>query len=1296
MSEQTVWSELRLATLAGALRARAAEQPNRTAFTFLADGEAEAERLTYGGLDRAAAAIAAALRETVPPGARALLLYPPGLDFIAAFFGCLYAGVVAVPAYPPRPHDRSHSRLRAIARDAEPRAALTTAAILSGVEAPRGLLAIASELATVRWMATDILETGPAAQPVDEPDPETLAFLQYTSGSTADPKGVMVTHANLLHNERMIGEAFGMDEDSVVVGWLPLYHDMGLIGSVLQPLYAGARCVLMSPVSFLQRPLRWLEAISRYRATTSGGPNFAYELCLRKASPEALAGLDLTSWRVAFNGAEPVRPSTLERFAETFAPCGFRAKAFYPCYGLAEATLFVAGGARGRRPRTAVFEPPRQVVSCGHAWMGQRLAIADPETGMELLQGAVGEIWISGPSVARGYWRNAEATARDFNAFLLTPDGPGQGPFLRTGDLGFLADGELFITGRLKDLVILRGRNHYPQDLELTAEASHPDLRPGNGAAFSVEVAGEERLVIVHEVERRRRDGFEEVAEAMRRAVAAEHEVQVHEVVLIRTGSLPKTSSGKVQRRLCRKLYLAEDLAVVGRSALASADPAPEIGLALTAGGLTAMEPEERRERLAAYLRERTAAVLGIPVSSIPSGRPLTGLGLDSLTAVELKASVEGALGLAVPLADLLQGIGIEDLAEVILAGFEMEPAAKAPAPRALSLVGDQPLSAGQKALWFLERLAPEAGAYNIAVAARVREALDVEALRRAVSTVAARHEALRTVVRTVDGESVQRVLPDLEPDVTVEPAAGWNEEELRRRLEEEAWRPFDLEFEPPLRLRIYERESGERALLLVVHHLVCDFWSLAVMAREIGALYLRETAQEGDKPRADLEPTALRYADFVHWQADLLAGPRGERLWDYWREELAGLQDLDLPTDRPRPPMQSWRGLARAAELPADLTGNLRRLAASRGTTLFTVLFAAFQAQLGRYAAQEAFAVGTPTSGRGAPEWAGVVGYFVNPVALRADLAGDPSFRTLVDRARRTVFSALEHADFPVVALAERLRPVRDPVRPPLFQVMLALQQRRPGDDPGLPAFALGEDGARIRLGRGVELVELESIGLQERRAQFEISLNAAELPSGGLGLSLGVSSVLFDAATAERMLGHLRVLLASAVAEPDRAIGDLPLLTAAEREELRREWSAQSIPAPPAPASVLHELVARQAERSPDAVALVAGEERLTYAELMARSRALARRLRRTAVGPETRVVLCVERSADLVVGALGILRAGGVYLPVDPDYSAAQLAFMLKDAGVVALVTQRRVAARLPAVAVETVFLEDGTRD
>ncbi len=1246
MAEPTVGSETGAATVAGVLRARAAERPEQVAFTFLADGETEGGRLTYGELDRRAAAVAAALAAAVRPGDRALLLYPPGLDFIAAFFGCLYAGVVAVPAYPPRPNDRSQSRLRAIAHDATPRAALTTDALLAGAVEARGLLAVAPELAGLRWIPTDALGGGAAASDLPEPDPESVAFLQYTSGSTAAPKGVMVTHANLLHNERMIGAAFGMDESSVVVGWLPLYHDMGLIGNVLQPLHAGGTCVLMSPVAFLQRPMRWLEAIGRYRGTTSGGPNFAYELCVRKASPEALAGLDLSSWRVAYDGAEPVRASTLERFATTFAPSGFRAEAFYPCYGLAEATLFVTGGVPGRAPRV---DAASGRVSCGRPWMGARVVVADPESGVERPAGSEGEIWIAGPSVARGYWENPEATALDFNAFLAT----GEGPFLRTGDLGVLAaDGELFVSGRLKDLIILRGRNLYPQDVELTAESAHPDLQPGGGAAFAVEAGGdggEERLVIVHEVARHRKAGIEEIAEAVRRAVAAEHEAQVYEVVLIRQAGLPKTSSGKVQRRRCRELYRAGELPVVGRSALTSEEPALglEPGAALTPETLAGLDLDERRTRLAGYLRERAAAALGVPAAAVALDQPLTGLGLDSLSAIELKGSVESALGLALPLADLLQGASARDLAAASLP----EPGGEALPPlRALDGEGDAPLSPGQAGLWFLHRLAPEGGAYNIAVAARA-PGLDVAAFARALEALTARHEALRTIFPMIGDGPVQRVLPEPAPDILVETTeeAG---EELARRLAAEAWRPFVLERGPLLRTRVFLGPDGE-TILIAVHHIVADFASLAVMARDLAALYRGEA----------LARLPLRYTDFVRWQAEALAGARGERLWAYWRRQLAGVSDLDLPADHPRPPVQTWRGDSRAVSLPPGLAGGIGALAAGRGATPFMALLAGFQAQLARYSGQEDFAIGSALAGRSLPELAGVVGYFVNLLPLRADLGGEPGFAALLDRARRTALAGMEHGDFPFPVIAERLRPVRDPARPPVFQAMLVFQRARAGDPAGLAPFSLGEAGARLDLGG----LALESVRLPERRAQLDLALFVAEDGRGGLQAVLEFNADLFDGGTAERMLGHLQTLLAGAVASPETPVWHLPLLAPAERRQVIAEWNATArAEADWNRELLLHQLFEAQAARSPAAEALVFGETRLTYAELNAAANRLAHRLRRLGVGPEVRVGLCLRRSERMIVALFAVLKAGGAYVPMDPGYPRERLALILEDSG------------------------------
>ncbi len=557
---------------------RAEHEPEKIAYTFLDRGETEASKLTYKQLGEQVKAIAASLQSLNAAGERALLLYQPGLDFIAAFFGCLYAGVIAVPAYPPR-RNQKLSRLQAIIQDAEAKIVLTSTSLLQNLQTSFDKDGVDSS--QLHWLATDGLsqDFAQAWQP-QELDQHTLAFLQYTSGSTGNPKGVMVSHSNLLANSSVIHKLFGHRSNSQGLIWLPPYHDMGLIGGILQPLYGGFPVTLMSPVDFLQKPIRWLQAISRYQATTSGGPNFAYDLCIRKVTPQQLENLDLSSWELAFTGAEPIRAETLEQFASKFAACGFRKEAFYPCYGMAETTLIISGGEKTALPITCnvekaaleqnhivkandSWEDNRIIVGCGSTRLHHKAVIVNPESLTPCLPGEVGEIWVAGSSIAQGYWNRTEETQKTFHAYLANT---GEGPFLRTGDLGFLEDGELFITGRIKDVIIIRGQNHYPQDIELTVENSHPALRISSGAAFTIDFQGYERLVIVQEVERSylRKLDVQEVVGTIRQAVVAQHGLEVFATVLVKTASIPKTSSGKIRRQACRTAFLAGNLDVVG------------------------------------------------------------------------------------------------------------------------------------------------------------------------------------------------------------------------------------------------------------------------------------------------------------------------------------------------------------------------------------------------------------------------------------------------------------------------------------------------------------------------------------------------------------------------------------------------------------------------------------------------------------------------------------------------------------------------------------------------------------
>ncbi|NJL29202.1 MAG: fatty acyl-AMP ligase [Thermoanaerobaculia bacterium] len=619
-------------SLTEVLQAHLEHRADKPLFTLLEDGETEAGTCTFAQLDVRARALAALFQARGLTGQRALLVFPTSLDFVVAFFACLYAGVVAVPVTVPTSRKRAtFDRLMTVVHDCEPRVALTTAALK-----PR-ILELAPDIpgfAGLEWLTPDDAGDELAGEWRDpKVERETLAFLQYTSGSTNFPKGVMVSHGNILHNAAMIRAASGHQPGWVGVSWLPLHHDMGLIGVVLQQTFSGMHSVLMPPLYFLQSPIRWLRAIDRYRSHTCGGPNFAFELCLRRVTPEQCEGFDLSCWRAAFNGAEPIRAETLERFAEKFAPFGFELRNFFSCYGLAEATLLVSGCATGAPPVIKAFDrealgrdtivpveasaastaPPdvahqvlehqegrhverrpgdrevgnqqpgdrqpgdrqpgeserveseaqgrvQRLAGSGTLWLDQQVLIVDPSTLERCSPDRVGEIWIAGGSVGQGYWGLPEQSAETFGA-RLADDGEA-GPFLRTGDLGFFFDGELFITGRLKDLIILAGLNYYPQDIEKTVEACHPNVRPEGCAAFSVDKDGEERLVVVAEV--RSSDGREETVAAIRRAINESHELRAWAVELIRTGTLPKTTSGKVQRRLCKSLFLEGGLSRIG------------------------------------------------------------------------------------------------------------------------------------------------------------------------------------------------------------------------------------------------------------------------------------------------------------------------------------------------------------------------------------------------------------------------------------------------------------------------------------------------------------------------------------------------------------------------------------------------------------------------------------------------------------------------------------------------------------------------------------------------------------
>ncbi len=625
---------------------RADLQPEHVVYRYLGDGVNETERFTFKEIDRVARSVAQELAKKLVPGDRVVLLFPQGLQYIAALYGCFYGGFIAIPAYPPR-RNRKTDRLNAIIEDSGASACIATRDVFSTVERN---FSDNELLSGMDWFVyEDIcgLENPKALNRF--PKPDEVAFIQYTSGSTGNPKGVMITHENIIYNSEFIHRSFGFDATTVGMNWLPVFHDMGLIGGIFQAAFLGLLNVGMPPVAFLKNPLNWLKAIDKYKATTGGGPNFSYDYCIQKIKPEEVVGLDLSTIKNFYCGGEPVRRKTFEAFPKAFSGAGVRTNQMFAVYGMAETTLIVTGGDPASEPEfvrvnqealsknRVVFVTPDEkgidLVSNGHVWMETEIVIVNPDTFSEADENSIGEVWIKGPTVAKGYWNKPEETKRTFSAYTKS----GSGPWLRSGDLGFIFEGNLYITGRLKDMIIIRGVNYYPNDIEYSVQQSHEAFKDNAGAAFSIQVDGVERLVLVQELERNylRNADHDALMAHIRKVIADEHELEVFAVALIRTGSIPLTSSGKIQRRQTRYEYLTGKLNI---TALWQKEEQETVEVKVSTA-----EPTE--ENIKEWLIKWVMKNQHFKREEIDFDTPITSYGIDSLAAVTLEQEISTQFG---------------------------------------------------------------------------------------------------------------------------------------------------------------------------------------------------------------------------------------------------------------------------------------------------------------------------------------------------------------------------------------------------------------------------------------------------------------------------------------------------------------------------------------------------------------------------------------------------------------------------------------------------------------------------
>ncbi|MBT2301354.1 amino acid adenylation domain-containing protein [Variovorax paradoxus] len=1267
-------------TLASLFDAQCEAHANKLAYGFLKDDLSVAQESSYGRLQADVHAIAAWLSTQTHAGDRVLLAFAPGLDFVRVFWACLLSGRVAVPVPAPDPVRLHHAapRLRSLIADSRAALVLTSAALLDAAAATLD----PATFAMARWMALPDpatlagAETDAFAPPA--PEPTSLAYLQYTSGSTSAPRGVRLTHANVIANIRAVVATTHGNDASRALCWLPHFHDYGLVFGVLAPAITGATSYLMSPIAFLRRPLRWLEAVAAHRITHSGAPESAYAACLQALGDKPL-GVPLDSLVSLTCGAEPIRAATVERVLAVFGAAGLRPNAFAPSYGLAEAVLGVSSGMLDAPPRIVSadaaallahrFEPvadtsgeARRLVGCGRAMPNTEILVV--EDGRPCADGEVGEIWVSSPSVGEGYWMQPEASEAVFGGHLAND----AGPFLRTGDLGFFDRGELFVTGRLKDLVIVHGENHYPQDLEWSAERAHPDLRVGHGAAFAVDTPGGEAVVLALELERRAEPtDAEAVFRAVRRAIAVEHGLPVHAVALVRAGALPRTSSGKIQRQRCREAFLANELALA-----APVDTGGDEAMALDAESGPearpgAVMPRDAREQA---VWDIWREVLGTRAFGVHES--FFELGGNSLRMTQVLSRIEARFDVALPLSELFEHASVAAMAAQVQrqrASGETAAAHGGSIER-VPRGGPLPASLSQRRMWVIQHFDPASTAYNVPIAIRLRGALEPALCQQALDLMVERHEGLRTAFVMGESEPMQSIAPKLAVpiefiDLSHLPGRERNEE-ARALLAHRLAQPFDLSQAPlhrPTLIRLGERDH---VLFWLLHHAITDNWAGALLMREALAAYGALAA--GRKPEA--APPAIAYADYAAWQRRPESVEARRPHLAYWLERLRDLPELDLPTDFPRPAKASFKGARVSAELPLRLREAMREYGSREAVTPFVMYLSAFVLMLARQAKTEDVAIGMPIANRHRFAAEQLVGTLVNTLVMRTDLGGDPSFTQLVHRVRKNALEAFAHQEAPFDELIDALghdRALRPegPVRV-LFNVLNA-----PVGKPEL--FGL----------------EVDEFDFERTAAQFDLSMHIDTEFSHRIHLEYATD--LYSAASAARMLENYLALVERLLAQPERHLSEYEMLSPAQMSLLRHGWNGAKAPLPTQ--QLVHRYLDLGAPEIRARVAVIDAEGgTLGYGEIEAQSNRLAHVLRARGIARGQRVGLCIERSPEMLIAQLAVMKAGAAYVPLDPDYPVDRLRYMAADADLSAILTQRSASAILDGLNVPMLAVDD----
>ena len=1176
---------------------RAVLFPDEVGFIFL-NGKGEEDGLTYFELYEEAKKIAAYLQKKGKKGDRVLLLFPQGLDFIKSFIGCLMAGMIAVPSYPQKKNKKG-AGLNKIIEDASPSIVLSIAGngFLSGISSAISLCEI------------DKIEEEALAYSRVEINKDDIAFLQYTSGSTGTPKGVIVSHGNILHNELSIKDVFKMSSDDVLVGWLPFYHDMGLIGNILQPLFTGFKAILMAPIEFLQSPVKWLEAISRYKATVSGGPNFAYDLCVKSIDQEALKEIDLSSWKVAFNGAEPVSAKTLREFHDKFKSCGFRFSSFYPCYGMAETTLLISGGSVSDSGNFTLSGT--ELVNCGSvSALDIKIITQDLQ---EQESGKVGEVIVSGESVTQGYWNDAVKTKENFAVQLKGKK------YFKTGDLGIYSNNNLYIAGRIKDLIIINGRNYYPQDIEHLTGIAHDYMVPNSVAAFTVN----EKLVVVAEVILNKQTDKEQIINAVISNISTELELPIDELVLVRKGTLSKTTSGKIQRSACREFFLNGKLNEVYRlSSLTDAQNFEARELMYTS---------EEREILNVLKEELGKDFV------IPRNQSFFNYGIDSVVIMRMVSFINERFNTDLSADVLYEYDTIEKLMGQISTSLSELRVVKANNLPAKELEA----SGLQSSIWINQQKNPNSSGYNIPMFLNIEREINSDTLSVAVPNLLKNHRILQTTFDLKGGKLYQK-FNVVKVNVDQYEVAG--EKELNAKARELCRRAFDLQTGPLFSISILKNKKGESQVLFVVHHIIVDGTSLMMIVKELEERCL-SIRNVGIDSIAISEKSS--FEKFVISEQELLKERNSKK--QYWKNVFENYTErIKLPVDNPGISFHR-EGASVYFEFDSSAASKIKDFAEKNKVNLFACLLTGYTVFLNKISGCRDLVVGTPLSLRNKEEYLKASGLFINTLMLRSKIEDGETFGTLVKKVYSNSREAIKNGSYPFGEILKDLNIQGTDTQLALSSVFFNFLD-----------FAKDESGKR-----------LFDVYQSNLGTDINFDMNLYVLPEGDIiKFRLDYCKHFFSDASINQIVSFFSSIVKDCIQEPNQVLANIKI-ELPRKNNFSAKAPADHIPFNKIEGESIGKRFDRMADEFSDGLAIIGNKETYTYQQVKEMSNAVAAHLNQRKA---KNIALFMGHSEDAIFGMLGVLKNGNWYVPIDNDYPEKRILFILEDAGIGVVLTNR----------------------